>query len=701
MESFTESLSRLKDIHEKEVLGLQTKLTELNTEKCRDSQRIEELFAKNHQLREQQKALKENVKVLENRLRAGLCDRCMVTQELAKKKQHEYENSHFQSLQHIFILTNEMNGLKEENKNLKEELKRLQNLEERTKHHRTISRESSSTPDSPLSLLSPVNRKASTEKPVSRDAEEEYLPRAQLGEEKSTGFRTSPVTKISTGTPLPEMRILEMNPQRIANQLHGTIAVVRPGSRSCLSDRSSSETTTPPPTRRSPSSPPGERSLSLDSYLRASKPESHEVTSSYETLKLTARSEQLCLLNQHLSLHRFGLRSHYPSAGRENSFSTQMFQTKDVETRTRMQDWEDQPAILDLPGAIVYMRDQRLEGTLQFLEQRERLQFLLAQQQERELRIRTESSRNQIPVPTAPEEKLPLPLQTTESRGRESQKEENMSVGFKETDRNVLLEDTDASDQGETNEATRDYLMDKPLDLSDYGRGREAPKLTSWLKSPRLAEGQCLSPKLDEKVSHQNIKSLNPQPLESEHSSSSLSRLQDPNQGDPKRSEEGPADQAGEHVVSYDQTASPQEHHPNKLASGEAENEPGIRLRLSLRTQKQETDTQPENDDAESVKRESDEPDTSDSEVAPNYNPGILQDVQVEDLKYFCVKDKIQGLQKKRKRGQDPWMKASSKKPLRGKKKIKDMLTQADEQGSPKELDNPCLSSSSEIFEET
>lgn len=34
---------------------------------CRDAQRVEELFAKNHQLREQQKALKENLRVLENR----------------------------------------------------------------------------------------------------------------------------------------------------------------------------------------------------------------------------------------------------------------------------------------------------------------------------------------------------------------------------------------------------------------------------------------------------------------------------------------------------------------------------------------------------------------------------------------------------------------------------------------------------------
>lgn len=33
----------------------------------RDAQRVEELCTKNHQLREQQKALKENVRVLENR----------------------------------------------------------------------------------------------------------------------------------------------------------------------------------------------------------------------------------------------------------------------------------------------------------------------------------------------------------------------------------------------------------------------------------------------------------------------------------------------------------------------------------------------------------------------------------------------------------------------------------------------------------
>lgn len=38
------------------------------------------------------------------RLRAGLCDRCSVTQDVAKRRQQEFEASQIQSLQHISIL---------------------------------------------------------------------------------------------------------------------------------------------------------------------------------------------------------------------------------------------------------------------------------------------------------------------------------------------------------------------------------------------------------------------------------------------------------------------------------------------------------------------------------------------------------------------------------------------------------------------
>lgn len=84
------------------------------------------------------------------RLRAGLCDRCTVTQELARRRQQEFEASHMQTVQHISLIgastpadrsamvmsalltssdlcvtAGEMNTLKKENKRLKEEVKAL------------------------------------------------------------------------------------------------------------------------------------------------------------------------------------------------------------------------------------------------------------------------------------------------------------------------------------------------------------------------------------------------------------------------------------------------------------------------------------------------------------------------------------------------------------------------------------------------
>ncbi|KFP42118.1 RBBP8 N-terminal-like, partial [Chlamydotis macqueenii] len=380
-ESFGEFLNKLKEIHEKEVQGLQSKLTELTTEKCRDAQRIEELFAKNHQLREQQKVLKENVKVLENRLRAGLCDRCMVTQELAKKKQNEYETSHFQSLQHIFILTNETNRLREENKTLKEELKRFRSLEDRTKHPGVTSRESSSNPSSSqIFLLQPLLINLSptpAEKAAHRGAEEAHhdVPGLELGEEKPAGQRSSPSSRTSPGTILQEVSLAEMASQRIANQLHGTIALMRSCSRPCLLEKSPSGAAVSPPARKMER----EHSPSLEAYLTASKPDSPKGAPSYENLKLAARREQLCLLHKHLSLHQLGLASNCASVERDGgSFSSHLLKAKDVDVPH--DGWEDRAALLKLPAAMAYVRDQQLEEKLQLLKQRERLQHFLTQQ---------------------------------------------------------------------------------------------------------------------------------------------------------------------------------------------------------------------------------------------------------------------------------------------------------------------------------
>ncbi|KFO77797.1 RBBP8 N-terminal-like, partial [Cuculus canorus] len=459
-EGFAELLNKLKEIHEKEVQGLQSKLTELTTEKCRDAQRIEELFAKNHQLREQQKVLKENVKVLENRLRAGLCDRCMVTQELAKKKQNEYETSHLQSLQHIFILTNEMNRLREENKTLKEELK---SLKESTKPPGVTSRESSSTSSSPLALLSPESRNASVEKAAHRGAEEIHheAPGLELGEDKPAGQRSPPSSRTSPSTVLQEVSLAEIASQRIANQLHGTIALMRPSSRPCLLEKSPSGSAVSPPARKTPLPLEREHSPNLEAYLTASKLDTPKVAPSYENLK--TRREQICLLHKQLSLHQLGLVSNCVSADQDSSsFSSHLLRVKDTDSRTQSRDgWEDRAALLKLPAAMMYARDQHLEEKLRLLKHRERLQHFLMQQCQ-------PGQRGDKDPKLTPEERplSPWPSIMLGCKG-EGSFLENAMDGKEEKE---LWLSQEASKLREKVEASRDDAADAPLDLSDAGR---------------------------------------------------------------------------------------------------------------------------------------------------------------------------------------------------------------------------------------
>ncbi|XP_068454155.1 RBBP8 N-terminal-like protein [Clinocottus analis] len=125
MECFNSLLIKLRELHDREVEGWQAKIQELSNKKGCDTKRMEDLFSKNQQMKEQQRVLTENIKTLENRLRAGLCDRCTVTQEVAKRRQQEFESSQIQSIQHITLLAGEMNNLKKENKQLRDELRSI------------------------------------------------------------------------------------------------------------------------------------------------------------------------------------------------------------------------------------------------------------------------------------------------------------------------------------------------------------------------------------------------------------------------------------------------------------------------------------------------------------------------------------------------------------------------------------------------
>ncbi|XP_053527217.1 RBBP8 N-terminal-like protein [Artibeus jamaicensis] len=429
MDGFTEALNRLKAVHEQEVLGLQNKLVELNSERCRDAQRAEELCAKNHHLREQQRALKDNVRVLENRLRAGLCDRCTVTQELARKRQQEFENALLRHLQHICLLTNEMHRLQDENETLKEEVTRL-----RGSGPEPLCGEGTPDTTSPPQHTSPGARKATEEKLPGEEAEDH--PPEKLA------YRMSPGAKMSPSANPAEPRAPDMSPQRISNQLHGTIAVVRPGARACSTDRGSTSGT--PPALSGPHSPPYELGLPLDSFPRGPRPSA--VT--YASLKQSLQADHLGLLSHRLSLH---LRSCHDSPGGPPA---QGLKAGELEA------WEEPLGLLGLPGPLADTRGPRLEGALS---------LLLAQQ----LRARGQADGARLKGPHRPGETPPSPAIGSDSEGPEGEVARAALPG-KRRPRPT------GSDSPRAKEArtTRDHVPDKPLDLSEWGRGREAPEST-------------------------------------------------------------------------------------------------------------------------------------------------------------------------------------------------------------------------------
>eukprot|EP00069_Balaena_mysticetus_P002005 bmy_15604T0 len=122
--------------------------------------RLEEFFTKNQWLREQGKVLYETIKVLEDLLRAGLCDHCA------------------QNLKLITELVNEKTTLQEENKKLSEQLQ--QKIEYDQQHQATdLESEEDVIPDSPITTFSFSDKANESEILVADTCDQSQAPMAK------------------------------------------------------------------------------------------------------------------------------------------------------------------------------------------------------------------------------------------------------------------------------------------------------------------------------------------------------------------------------------------------------------------------------------------------------------------------------------------------------------------------------------------
>nr|XP_058892510.1 RBBP8 N-terminal-like protein isoform X5 [Kogia breviceps] len=410
-------------------------------------------------------------------------------------------------------------------------------------------------------------------------------------------------------------RAATQSPQHISNQLHGTIAVVRPGSWACSANRGSVNGTSPlPPPRSRPPSPPGGHGLPLDSFLQASLPSAKPC----ESPKRSLQADRLCHLNRHLDLPR-GSPHSGPQAPATACSGPQPQGLKAGEAEA----WEEPAGLLGLPGALAGMRDLRLEGALH---------LLLAQQ----LWARGRAGGAGLRGPPAPGKAPPSPPAGPHSegpgggaagaalpRGQHPQPAGSGSPGAKEAS------------------ATQDYVTDKPLDLSEWARGRDgAPRPASQPGSLSPPGAHTPSPKP-------------PQGMEPS-AQSGVQGLSDGSKGAEEPEAEGPP-ACTEPSHSLPGLSLPSPSGPGYEDRGRPKPPPC--------PQRPDGDGHPELSKAQGQQPESDEldkPDTSDSEVGLSTEAVATRSSPAEGPRGFCATERGRGPQK-RKRASDQWSKASKK----------------------------------------
>ncbi|XP_031150494.1 DNA endonuclease RBBP8 isoform X2 [Sander lucioperca] len=159
---FEDLWRQLRECQQNALQELEGKVSKLKKERCLDAQRLEVFYSRTQQLKEQNKTLQDAISLLEERLRAGECDRCAILEESLK-------NNHDQNLCLIAKLKNERNSLEDENRKLHAELQKLKMSRSEFQQASSPEQEEGIIPDSPILPSSlPVANKLKKQKNIDK-----------------------------------------------------------------------------------------------------------------------------------------------------------------------------------------------------------------------------------------------------------------------------------------------------------------------------------------------------------------------------------------------------------------------------------------------------------------------------------------------------------------------------------------------------
>ncbi|XP_076617674.1 DNA endonuclease RBBP8 isoform X2 [Chaetodon auriga] len=140
---FEDLWRQLRECHQSALQELEAKVSKLKKERCLDAQRLEVFYNRSQQLKEQNTTLQDAISLLEERLRAGQCDRCAILED--NLKVHQVQNLHL-----ITKLKNERNSLEDENRKLRTELQKLKMSRSELQQASSPEQEDGVIPDSPV-----------------------------------------------------------------------------------------------------------------------------------------------------------------------------------------------------------------------------------------------------------------------------------------------------------------------------------------------------------------------------------------------------------------------------------------------------------------------------------------------------------------------------------------------------------------------